>query len=384
MNELPSNAAELVANARKVTEPTTAEDARLWQRLSRGGAKRSRSRWRTRAWIGGALTAASALTCLVLVWRNRVDRNVGMLSIELGEIGRIEVSRGASYRIPRDERTGEIQPKLFLNSGEVVALILPRSSKDPFAVETPALRVTVMGTKFMVQADRDFSRVVVEDGRVLVEGKAGGTVLISTGQAIDSNDARLSSPPPANLAPPAVRENVKEVTVKRPLAAASTLGAENELYREAIAARDQGNSARALSLFRTYERTFPSGVLRVDASRAILELLMADKHLSEAVTRARLHLSRYSDDPRRAEISLALGQLERSERHDLKAALRAFQLALDSAPSRRVTDEVLFQKGTCEQALGLSSKATWQRYRAEFPQGIHVSEVEALWRSGKY
>jgi hypothetical protein len=42
--------------------------------------------------------------------------------------------------------------------------------------------------------------------------------------------------------------------------------------------------------------------------------------------------------------------------------------------------EALFGKGLCEQRLGngAAAKELWSRYRAQYPSGRHIAEVERL------
>lgn len=82
----------------------------------------------------------------------------------------------------------------------------------PFVVDAGAARITVLGTRFAVELDRDTTEVQVESGRVQVQavdadGRPGATLLLQAGQAL-----RVRAPSSVDGAAPDQMERLTQAT----------------------------------------------------------------------------------------------------------------------------------------------------------------------------
>jgi TolA-binding protein len=148
-------------------------------------------------------------------------------------------------------------------------------------VGTPDALVTVHGTAFTVEVTRGpggshATSVTVTEGRVSVENE-GRQLLLGPGSHWSSIPTEVApiAPAPAPMAP----ENAAPARSGAPggtTARHSTLGAENELFRAAMAASAAGDAKKAIALSEQLLRTYPDSPLA------------SETHVLEAEARSKL------------------------------------------------------------------------------------------------
>jgi ferric-dicitrate binding protein FerR (iron transport regulator) len=236
------------------------------------------------------------------------------------------------------ESTGEA---LTLSQGTVVLQVPKLGPHRTLSVLTPDARVTVRGTRFSVSvlggSDRGETRVRVTEGSVWVD-HAGKEDVLAAGQSWSSRPeiARATEGPsagPAAESSPALaagpdtstgmahRDSIAGVKPRRtdtegdpagsagprsrepnaPLAGTSTLAAENELYRRAVAAARMGDDAHAVGLLDTFLSRFPGSPLAQNAAvERFRALVRAGRH-DGAMRAANQYLSAYPNGFAREE-----------------------------------------------------------------------------------
>jgi ferric-dicitrate binding protein FerR (iron transport regulator) len=108
---------------------------------------------------------------------------------------RIEVAPGSHLVWPE-----EAEP-LQLNTGAFTADIVARPPERPFLAETPEAEVTVLGTRFTLQADDGLSLLAVERGRVRLGNRRDHhQVEVASAEMAGSSGSGVMTTSPASLA----------------------------------------------------------------------------------------------------------------------------------------------------------------------------------------
>jgi ferric-dicitrate binding protein FerR (iron transport regulator) len=221
--------------------------------------------------------------------------------LSLGGRGELELDAEASVIMPSPSELAAHHPlRIRLDRGQVRASVGPRAPDEPFAIATPHLQVTVVGTRFLVSVDPAGTTVAVEHGRVLVES-AGRSLLLDAGQTIRSDDAQLRP------APRTARPNQEACSAADPprrrrdclarMAAGKGLAAQNALLSLGLLERDElGDRAAALARFREYERRHPHGVLAPEVALALVQTLMLERQPALARAAVDDYARRFPDD----------------------------------------------------------------------------------------
>jgi TolA-binding protein len=196
--------------------------------------------------------------------------------------------------------------------------------------------------------------------------------------------ADFAQPAPAARPAPAAVEIAREPpppeTAPPPLAPAT----EAATVAEALhALRASGDARGALVALARYERDFPAGLLRREASLARAEALLALRRPTEALAAL---------DPLELEIGLA-NRRATLLRGDLRAgAGRCAQAEIDFTHVLAAGDDdesaarALYGRGVCRLGRGdaAGARADFQAYSSRFPSGEQRAEVaRALGRLGK-
>ena len=377
---------------------SSVERSALWSRIERSakgtplGGRRS---------LGWALMVAVPAVALAFFFRPRVENRLSTRSVasnatqvaqfpapikrvvDLGSIGTLEVTDETRYRLSLGAKTSDSQPKIFLDRGELYARIQKRDGGAPLIVVTPHLQVVVASGQFRLGVEVQSSTVNLELGGVKVEHE-GRSVVLAPGQRIKSDDLRLrpmtkevtkarstlNSDACAELAP----NELKKCYASE--ARGGGLRAQNALYTLGLLAREEGDSAGALSIWRSYQRRFPDGVLAREAAESILGELVSQGRNKEALVEAERYPFR--PDGRSAEVRLIVANLLRTDLGCSDRVLTAYQSTLSAVGSgMRSREESLYQIGVCQNELGRRAEATaaWTRYRSDFPAGSHLAEV---------
>ncbi len=171
------------------TPPSAAEVTAAAEARRRRSAARRRGKGLLRSpWLSYGL-AAAAVAALVIAGMERGSRgaapnlltptssstmagNVVTMSLSDGTVVRMATSTHLRFPPRSDGREVELEGRAFfaVAPGDV-----------PFVVRTDVGSVTVHGTRFEVRAEGDELRLVVVEGRVLLEGR-GGTAEVAPGQ----------------------------------------------------------------------------------------------------------------------------------------------------------------------------------------------------------
>lgn len=129
--------------------------------------RRSRLRWPMRVGVGLAVVAFAAIGVLLL----QRDAQVETIRTAAGEVRLVDLGGGSTVRllggsvfsfVPPDRPTGLSRPARL--EGQAYFDITP--GRQGFVVETATARVTVLGTRFGVQAEKALTEVVLARGRL--------------------------------------------------------------------------------------------------------------------------------------------------------------------------------------------------------------------------
>ena len=135
-----------------------------------------------RAWRGGwrhGMAAALAVVALgSAAWGGwqMTGREHGTYASAVGQIQTVTLPDGSTATLSSDSRLelriNRSERHLALVQGEAF-FDVARDTRRPFVVETEGRRVAAVGTRFSVRRDADAVRVVVTEGKVRLESRAG-------------------------------------------------------------------------------------------------------------------------------------------------------------------------------------------------------------------
>lgn len=240
----------------------------------------------------------------------------------------VRLSTGTELAVEHDtslefESAGPIQ-RFFLSQGVLQAKVAKLRDGQRFVVRTPDAEVEVRGTAFRVSivepdancANGARTRVSVSEGLVEIRG-AGASTYIHPGEtwpagcapspasALSAASATDSAHPIATaLASPTARPKQSDHAVSiaseqeasepahRPAKEISSIAQQNELFAEATAARQQGDSARAVSSFEQLIARYPASPLAESAAVQRM-VLLASMNPAAGRGAARQYLARY-------------------------------------------------------------------------------------------
>jgi len=235
----------------------------------------------------------------------------------------VRLSTGTELAIEHDtnlefENAGPVE-RFFLSQGVLQAKVAKLRDGQRFVVRTPDAEVEVRGTAFRVSivdpdascADGARTRVSVTEGIVEVRG-AGASTYVHPGEVwpagctVNKVVATTDSARPAAAAlvvqpvlPKRERAGISVSSeqqviepAQRPAKEASSIAQQNELFAQATAARQQGDSARAVSAFEQLILRYPSSPL---AESAAVQRMILQAGMNPAAGRsaARQYLARY-------------------------------------------------------------------------------------------
>lgn len=149
-------------------------------------------RWAWRVGVAAALVLMAVLSVVFFLPREEQTR----FTTGPDEVRRVELDDGSTVRLMAGSRlayTGAAFDRhVALEAGH--AFFEVAASEDPFIVETPTARATVLGTSFGLQADETETRIVLADGQVEVASRRTPerAVRLDPGQA--SRVAREGAP----------------------------------------------------------------------------------------------------------------------------------------------------------------------------------------------
>jgi len=144
-------------------------------------AARSRSQRDGRMWrrIAGTALVAAAAVMVIFLWPREPNRTV--IEVAAGSSRTVELADGSSVRLAGDTRMsykeareGTFDRQVHIDYGRAFFDIFEKPRPQPFVVETPTARTTVLGTRFGVVSASDETQVTLATGSVQVQS-AGST-----------------------------------------------------------------------------------------------------------------------------------------------------------------------------------------------------------------
>jgi hypothetical protein len=135
-------------------------------------------------------------------------------------------------------------------------------------------------------------------------------------------------------------------------------GTEGERAQHALARYlrdDMADLTGALAAFESQRSRFPRGALRVDADRAVIELLPRLGRHAEALVETQSFLDSHPDTDDRAEIRLLRGDIYRAIFQDMMSAEREYDEG--AVADGRTGDDSRFLRALCLEALGRVEEA---------------------------
>ncbi len=281
---------------------------------------------------------------------------------------------------------GAHERRLELASGSLRAQVYPQSMGRPLVVVTPHLRVVVLGTRFDLLVTTSKTTVTLIQGSVRVE-TAHGSVLLGTGESIDSDEPMLVPPrmPTPREArtfserltkrlPAATHRGNRALRTAPPVAAPSVdaLGCDDQVdQQQSIAclahlSRGDGLAAQsalyllgqklggehagrteARRLFAELRERFPDSIYVPEATLRLFELFRSDGSREEAIAAADFFERQFPGDPRVPELQLSRAQLL-CERPGGRTEALLLMEELQSSSDPRLRSEVLEALGRCQ------------------------------------
>jgi hypothetical protein len=178
-----------------------------------------------------------------------------------------------------DRSAGAVSERLVLSVGRVDVHVPKLRSGSKLTIGTPDAVVTVHGTAFSVEVTRAkegalATTVVVTEGRVSVDS-GGRQLLLGPGSHWSSAPRPSSSAPTMIETPPvAIGPSSPSSDPASSAARRSTLGAENDIFRAAIAASRDGDPEKVVVLTDRLLKTYPGTPLASDARALRAEALV--------------------------------------------------------------------------------------------------------------
>jgi hypothetical protein len=249
-----------------------------------------------------------------------VAGGTGGASVRLSTGTELAVEHGTSLEF---ENAGPVE-RFFLSQGVLQAKVAKLRDGQRFVVRTPDAEVEVRGTAFRVSivepdancANGARTRVSVSEGLVEVRG-AGASTYIHPGEtwpagcvavasgASGASGATVSAHPIATALasqPARPRRGDRALSVlseqeatepaQRPAKEASSIAQQNALFAEATAARQLGDSARAVSFFEQLMARYPASPLAESAAVQRM-VLLSGMNPGAGRSAARQYLVRY-------------------------------------------------------------------------------------------
>ncbi|HEX3854199.1 MAG TPA: FecR domain-containing protein [Polyangiaceae bacterium] len=236
----------------------------------------------------------------------------------------VRLSTGTELAVEHDtnlefENAGPVE-RFFLSQGVLQAKVAKLRDGQRFIVRTPDAEVEVRGTAFRVSivepdancANGARTRVSVSEGIVEVRG-AGASTYVHPGEtwpagctlipAVATDSTRSAAPALALQPTPLKSDRTERASsvsseqqalepAQRPAKEASSIAQQNELFAEANAARQQGDSSRAVSYFEQLIARYPSSPLAEGAAVQRM-ILLAGMNPAAGRSAARQYLVRY-------------------------------------------------------------------------------------------
>jgi ferric-dicitrate binding protein FerR (iron transport regulator) len=261
---------------------------------------------RARVTLAGFALAAIIVLGVLLVRGRAAEDGIAALA---GDEPRYELSARPSSRWHVAQRGAAL--RLTLTAGSFAIHVDKLNARQSFTLNLPDGELSVRGTRFTVDVDSRTRRVVVSEGRVVLQLLGQGEVSLGAGDSWPpapsppqpssesaASSAQASDTPPAVTArsdpPPGARPGTSSAAASRlrPAASSERSSAGGE-FATAMAAFSQGDFATAERLFQAFEARYPENSHVEDTVflRAVARLRRGDEPGAKEL--AREYLRRY-------------------------------------------------------------------------------------------
>jgi hypothetical protein len=252
-------------------------------------------------------------------------------------------------------------------------------------------RFTVVGTDFTVSSAPGRLELVVMEGLVAVSRSGDHVATVASGESWSVNPSlpTPASPHHGDAAPrvarrPAPEDCARFTAEQTPQKIAcyreqvAKGGPEGERAQHALARYlrdDVVDLSGALAAFESQRSRYPRGELRVEADRAVIELLPRLGRHAEALVETQSFLDSHPDAEDRAELRLMRGDMFRAIFQDLMSAEREYDES--AGAGGRTGDDGRFLRALCLEALGRMDEAR-SAYRDYLAQAgtAHAAEAQ--------
>jgi hypothetical protein len=341
---------------------------------------------------------AAATTCAVVaigLWRahesarpiapSTLTSADGWKEIELKGVGRLSLAPGGRIRLPEPPPGTSDTFAVTLDRGQLCAQIEHRDQvrQGPFIVEAPGLRVTVVGTRFCVFADRDHpSWVFVEQGRVRVDAGGKENVSLGAGECLRADDPWLLPPvpipaPPGGLAVAEGQTTIAHHQAGAHLAPGRDLADQNLLYQNGVLAERTLGPSGALELWERYRQRYPDGVFTAEVDLRRVRALSEVNRAEAALAAAEEFNEHHPQDWRGNEVELIRADLLRAKFNRPADALAIYRRILGAEGKTAWHERATYGAYRSLLALSKTSEARDEarQYLTRFPNGEHVHEL---------
>ncbi len=305
---------------------------------------------------------------------------LGMVPTEL-PTGTIDLGGGITAALAdQTSATARFQKgtlDITLASGSIELHVPPRGIGQAVLVTAGDHRFTVVGTVFTVSHPPRRLDLAVSEGLVAVSKEGAHLATVAAGEtwslALPSFTPRRFAPQVSRgtsakdctrfAADTQVRERIQ---CYREQARGRGPDGERAQYELARLLRDgPGDLTAALGAFELQRSRFPRGDLRIEADRAIIELLPRLGRNAEALAETQMFLDEHPDAEYRAEIRLVRGDIFRAIFRDVTSAEREYDEGAEA--NGRTGDDNRFLRALCLEAMGRMDEArsAYQDYLAQ-------------------
>lgn len=195
-----------------------------------------------------------------------------------------------------------------------------------------------------------------------------------------------TAPPPAATQTPsearaalAAGDFHRALELYRGIRARGGPAAENAEYEIGMILRDRlKRPNKAIAIWRRYRAEHPDGLLRVEADVSIIETLVSSGENEAALAETQDFLRRHPGSERRAEIAAVAGDLYRTS-NECGRAVNAYDVALTSSRTRKISDAATFHRAVCLTALNKEEgRAGLRVYLRDFANGQYRDHATRL------
>jgi len=140
------------------------------------GQPRASAQVQSRTWrrVAATAVAVAAAVLVVFLWPREAERTV--IEVARGEIEEVDLADGTSVRLVGDSRLsfaessqGTFDRQVSLDYGRALFDVAEKLRPQPFIVQTPTARTTVLGTRFGVETEPERTDVTLATGSLKVQ-----------------------------------------------------------------------------------------------------------------------------------------------------------------------------------------------------------------------